>query len=52
MKFIAGEPRNPATYWVAGRSYRSSGALLLDAAVAHQHDAIGHRHRLIWSWVT
>ena len=40
-------PRKPATNRVVGRSYRTSGlAQLLVAALVHDGDAIGHRHRL------
>jgi hypothetical protein len=45
--FIAGEPMKLATNRLPGRSYSSSGrADLLDDAVVHHDDLVGHGHGL------
>ncbi len=45
--FIAGEPMNPATNVLRGPVVeRQRVADLLDHAVAHHDDLVGHRHRL------
>ncbi len=46
-KFIDGEPMKPATKMLTGWSYEVlRRADLLEQAVAHDRDAVAHRHRL------
>ena len=46
-RFIAGEPMKPPTKRFTGRSYSScGGATCCSSPLAHDRDAVAHRHRL------